>query len=73
MKLIDDLELVYDETPKGYCGDGGHARVRIVGKNTRVTVWQGVTCTCGRGCFGPDCVRDDWGYHDTDIEEFRAD
>ncbi len=36
MKLIDDLELVWDETPKGYCGDGGHARVRIVGKNTRV-------------------------------------
>ena len=31
------------------------------------------TCRCGRGCSNNDCIRDDWGYHDTDIERYRVD
>lgn len=33
----------------------------------------GETCACGRGCGGGNCICDACGYHDTDIEEFRAD
>lgn len=72
LQLRDGLEFEWGDGPHGYCGDGGYSRVKIVDKTTHATVWQGVTCTCGRGCGGRDCVRDDWGYHDTDIEEFRA-
>lgn len=73
MKLKFNLDLVCDFYSGGYCGDGGYRLVRLVGKNSGLTVWSGMTCTCGRGCGNKDCVIDDWGYHDTDIEQYRAD
>lgn len=36
-------------------------------------VLSGVTCRCGRGCSNTDCIRDDWGDHDTVLEDFRTD
>ena len=53
------------------CGAGDLCDVEIVDVDDAV-VWRGVTCPCGRGCGGADCVRDDWERHDTDIEPFRA-
>ena len=73
MKFRNNLELKYGKPVGETCGSGGYTPVRLVGKNSGLAVWQGVTCICGRGCCGRDCVRDDWGDHDTDIEQWRAD
>lgn len=50
------------------------------GATIDVELWKGnrliatfVTCPCGRGCGNKDIVRDDWGYHDTALEAYRAD
>lgn len=71
VKIKSGLKLSYGEAVGRSCGSGGYTPVLIVDEKTGKTVWAGVTCLCGRGCGNHDCVRDDWGYHDTDIEEFR--
>lgn len=74
MKLKPGLRLqMQDIDPHGNagCGSGGRRNWRIINANGKV-VAKGITCMCGRGCCNTDCICDDWGYHDTDIEEFRS-
>lgn len=74
MKLKPGLQLQMQEVDSnsnaGCCG-GGRRNWRIINAAGKV-VAKGITCMCGRGCCNTDCVCDDWGYHDTDIETFRA-
>lgn len=73
MVLKDGLHLRFGDFASNdpTCGAGDSCAVDIVADNGAV-VWHGVTCPCGRGCGGKDCVVDDWGRHDTDVEPFRA-
>lgn len=68
MQFKDHFALSDDVT----CGNGGTREWRIIGPEG-VEVAHGTTCICGRGCFNRECVRDDWDYHDTVVEEFRED
>lgn len=52
------------------CSNGSYPRYAIRDSAGRV-VQAGITCRCGRGCSGTDCIRDDWGDRDTDVEQFR--
>ena len=54
------------------CGSGATSEWLVVDPAGRV-IRSGVTCACGRGCCGHDCVADSWGYHDTCLEDLRAD
>lgn len=54
------------------CGGGAASDWLVVDPAGRV-IRSGVTCACGRGCCGHDCVVDSWGYHDTCLEDLRAD
>lgn len=53
------------------CNNGNYRRWGIIGPHGQV-VASGITCRCGRGCSGTDCIRDDWNYRDTVIERYRA-
>lgn len=74
MELIHGLELLFGGFASNAptCGNGDSCDVSIVDASTGSTVWSGITCPCGRGCGNKACIRDDWGYHDTDIEQYRA-
>lgn len=54
------------------CSNGNYPAYEVMDEEGTV-VQFGITCRCGRGCSGTDCIRDDWGDHDTDIENYRAD
>lgn len=54
------------------CGGGATSDWLVVDSAGQI-VRSGVTCACGRGCCGHDCVADSWGYHDTCLEDLRAD
>ena len=69
-QLREGLRLEVTETDQ-YCGSGGRRYWRLI--NT-AGEWleAGETCACGRGCGNSDCIRDDWGYRDTVIEQYRC-
>lgn len=73
-ELKDGYTLqVYDyfsQSSNQYCGGGAYSKYRILDKNGDI-VCSGETCRCRRGCGGRDCIADDWGCHDTDIERYR--
>lgn len=74
MKLKDGYSLVWGERSSHLgCGAGTTVQVELV-KDGQV-VKQFITCPCGRGCGGLDCVSDDWGDHDCtpEIEAARDD
>lgn len=71
MKLKEGYSLVWGDTVGNGCGSGGYADVDVVYHGAVVRTLR--TCPCGRGCANRDCVVDDWGRHDTDIEDIRAD
>ena len=71
MILKDGYSLVWGKAVGNSCGSGGYAEVTINFHGKPVRKME--TCLCGRGCGGYAWVRDDWGYHDTDIEDIRAD
>ena len=52
------------------CGGGATSDWRIIGPSGVVA--SGRTCRCGRGCCNRDCIVDDYGCHDTVIEQYRA-
>jgi hypothetical protein len=53
------------------CNNGNYLTYTVTNQRGQV-VASGITCRCGRGCSGTDCIRDDWGYRDTAIERYRA-
>ena len=55
-----------------YCGGGGHRAWRLIAPDGSI-VEHGDTCVCGRGCCNRDCIDDEYGYHDTVLEQYRAD
>lgn len=67
LQLKDNYSITDDAT----CGNGGSRNWRLLDREGTV-VKSGDTCVCGRGCFNHDTIADDWGCHDTDIEEYRA-
>lgn len=73
-ELVEGCQLQvrerFRETDDATCGNGGRMDWRIVGPDGE-TIESGETCVCGRGCFGGDCIRDEWSYHDTALEEYR--
>lgn len=75
MELMKNLKIVfgtfYSNDPT--CGGGDYRDASIIDTSTGATVRSGITCPCGRGCGNKACARDDWNYHDTDIEQYRAD
>lgn len=71
MKLKKGYALVWGEQIGRTCGSGGTVEVAVTYHGEVVRCLT--TCTCGRGCGNRACVRDDWGYHDTDIEDIRED
>ena len=73
--LRKGLELrveAFASEPGYSCAGGLRRRYDIVDSAGNI-VASGITCGCGRGCCNYDCIRDDWGDHDTDIEEYRDD
>lgn len=73
--LRKGLELrveAFASEPAYSCAGGLRRMYEIVDSAGNI-VTSGVTCGCGRGCCNYDCIRDEWGYHDTDIEEYRDD
>lgn len=70
--LKQGFSLWLEDLENPGCSNGNYPRYEIRDREGRV-VQSGLTCRCGRGCSGTDCVRDDWGDHDTDIEHYRAD
>ena len=68
--LLSGYEIEAEEDTRDYNQTGCNFRdYRILYHGT--VVHEGTSCSCGRGCSGLDCIRDDWNRHDTDIEEFR--
>ena len=71
MKLKEGYALVWGDVVGQGCGSGGYVDVDIVFNGDIISTVR--TCPCGRGCGNRACVRDDFGYHDTDIEDIRND
>lgn len=69
--LKPGLSLWMERLDNPGCTNGHYPAYQIRTESGDV-VYAGVTCRCGRGCSNTDCIRDDWGYHDTDIEKYRA-
>lgn len=76
IKLKKGLQLnvsrIVNGREDGGCMDGSYRTYEVVDEHGNV-LQAGTTCRCERGCANRDCIRDDWGYHDTDIEAFRYD
>lgn len=70
MKLKDGYSLFWHDPIGSSCGSGGRTRVDLLYKGDLVKRFE--TCICGRGCANRDCVIDNWGAHDTVIEEYRV-
>lgn len=68
--LRDGFSLWLEDLGQPDCSNGNYPGYEIRNSEGRV-VQSGLTCRCGRGCANTDCIRDDWGDHDTDIEKFR--
>lgn len=66
---LETMDLSGDNV---YCGGGGHRAWRLIAPDGSV-VEHGDTCVCGRGCCNRDCIDDEYGYHDTVLEQYRAD
>ena len=71
VELKKGLSLWLEDMPDANCNGGKYPHYEIRDSHGKV-LQSGVTCGCGRGCSGTDCIRDDWRYNDTDIEQFRA-
>jgi hypothetical protein len=70
MTLKEGYELKEEYWDGCGCNNGQYPRYWVLFKGK--VVREGITCRCGKGCSNTDCVRDDWGYHDTVIEEYRG-
>ena len=70
-KLKAGYELIIEDIENPGCNNGNYPEYRILFHGE--VVKEGLTCGCGRGCANTDCISDRWGYHDTDIEEYRDD
>lgn len=70
-QLQQGFSLWLEDMENTGCSNGNHPRYEIR-NGEGLVVQSGLTCSCGRGCSNTDCIRDDWGDHDTDIEDFRA-
>lgn len=70
-QLKQKYSLWLEELENSSCSNGNYPKYEIRDGNGQV-VQSGLTCRCGRRCSNTDCIRDDWGDHDTDIEEFRV-
>ena len=70
--LKPGLSLWMERLDNPGCTNGHYPAYQIRTESGDV-VYAGQTCRCGRGCSNNDCIRDDWGYHDTDIERYRVD
>lgn len=70
VELRPGLSLWIEDIDNPGCTNGHYPEYEIRTTSGEV-VDSGVTCRCGRGCSNTDCIRDDWGDHDTDIEEYR--
>ena len=70
--LRQGFSLWLEDMENTGCSNGNYHGYEIRDSEGRA-VRSGLTCGCGRGCANTDCVRDDWGDRDTDIEDFRAD
>lgn len=70
-QLQQGFSLWLEDLENTGCSNGSYPRYEIRDSEGRVAQ-SGFTCRCGRGCANTDCIRDDWGDHDTDIEDFRA-
>lgn len=71
MELKTGYALIWGDQTGGTCGSGGTVAVDVIYRGECVRTL--VTCPCGRGCGNKAVVTDEWGYHDTDIEDIRAD
>lgn len=71
LELRPGLSLWVEDIDNPGCTNGNYPEYEIRTTSGDV-VYAGVTCRCGRGCSGTDCIRDDWNDRDTDIEEYRV-
>lgn len=72
MKMKDGYTIWVEPIESAGCSNGNYPAYEVLDEAGNV-VQSGITCRCGRGCSGTDCIRDDWGDHDTDIEKYRGD
>jgi hypothetical protein len=71
MKLKEGYKLiVLDEGMETGCNNGQYPEWILTDEKGNI-VESGFTCACGRGCSDTDCIRDDWNFHDTCIEQYR--
>jgi hypothetical protein len=71
VELKKGYTLSIEDIDNPGCNNGNYPAWSITNPRGQV-VAKGITCRCGRGCSGTDCIRDDWGYYDTVIEKYRA-
>ena len=72
VNMKEGYSLWVEHLENSGCTNGNYPAYEVLDEEGNV-VQSGITCRCGRGCSGTDCIRDDWGDHDTDIENYRAD
>ena len=70
LQLKPGLSMWVEDMENAGCTNGNYPAYQIR-TNSGEVVYAGQTCRCGRGCSNTDCIRDDWGDRDTDIEEYR--